>query len=346
MSDPRTAPWELYSKTMFSHFGFPLWHADPEVDEKFGRREVELGSVGYLDRGKFRHLFNARKDKDDAFNLGRVPETFEPFNPKNMIVTAPEEILRQPYVASGSVKQVVVNLEANASGPVPSLVSAGGSLSFECKQDLGAVLLLDHPAMGQSIPTKRHIITYLRQHIDSIYEHATGTPEGLGYDLKMHDIKFVSGTLKTTKWACAVMSGSYRNKSGSLNANVAGVGGFDMRVSVGDQIVSNEFYNHGPPSTADPPTEGNSPVQARARSSTEYDIQEHPSNDGMDSSSFNPVVILLDYMLAKTDAEYAIASDRDVLAIFGEAGVPDDIAAGLEAIKPSIEVDENDGTTN
>ena len=137
---------------------------------------------------------------------------------------------------------------SHSTSPAASLVSAGGSLSFECKQDLGAVLLLNHPAMGQSIPTKRHIVTYLRRHIDSIYEYATGSPDGLGFDLKMHDIKFVSGTLKTTKWACAVMYGSYRNKMGSLNANVAGVGGFDMRVSIGDQIIPNEFYNNGPPS--------------------------------------------------------------------------------------------------
>ncbi|KAI1791433.1 hypothetical protein LXA43DRAFT_861606, partial [Ganoderma leucocontextum] len=220
--------------------GYPLWHADPEVDESFGRREVELGSVGYLDRGKFRHFFNARKAANDPFNDGRVPATFELFNPKNMTVTAPEELLRQPYVASGSVRQVVV--------PVASLVSAGGSLSFECKHDIGAVVLLDQPAMGQSIPTKRHIVTYLRRHIDSIFEYATGSPDGLGYDLQMHDIKFVSGTLKTTKWACAVFSGSYRNKKGSLNVNAAGIGGLDMNVSIENQIIPHEFYNNGPSS--------------------------------------------------------------------------------------------------
>ncbi|KAM5536972.1 hypothetical protein V8D89_009301 [Ganoderma adspersum] len=349
MSAQGTASWDLYAKTMFNHFGHPLWHADPEIDEVFGRREVELGSVGYLDRGKFRHLFIARKAKDDPFNIGRVPATFEVFNPANMRIVAPQPVLRQPYVASDSVRQVVALLEGNASSPAASLVWAGGSLSFECKQDLGAVLLLNHPAMGQSIPTKRHIVTYLRRHIDSIYEYATGSPEGLGYDLKMHDIKFVSGTLKTTKWACAVMYGSYRNKMGSLNANVAGVGDFDMRVSIGDQIIPNKFYNNGPPSRSDPAMEGNSPIQAiTARTSTEYDIQENPSDDGMDSGSgsFDPVVILLDYMLAKTDAEYAVASDRDILAIFGEAGVPDDIAAGLEAINPPIEVDENDGAAH
>lgn len=113
MSAEGTAPWDLYAKTMFKHFGYPLWHADPEVDKVFGPREVELGSVGFLDRGEFRHLFNARKTKDDLFNVGRVPESFEVFNPKNMRVIAPEPILRQPYVASYSVRQVAMSLEGN-----------------------------------------------------------------------------------------------------------------------------------------------------------------------------------------------------------------------------------------
>ena len=110
------APWELYAKTMFNHFGFPLWHADPEVDNTFGPREVDLGSVGFLDRGEFRHLFNARKAGDDPFNQNRVPpETFEEFNPPNLTITAPKPILRQSYVASGSVGEIAVSLEGDAA---------------------------------------------------------------------------------------------------------------------------------------------------------------------------------------------------------------------------------------
>ncbi|KAI1781682.1 hypothetical protein LXA43DRAFT_1105507 [Ganoderma leucocontextum] len=293
MSTQGQAPWELYAKTMFNHFGFPLWHSDPEVDQKYGPREVELGSVSFLDRGKFRHLFNARKEAGDPFNAGRVPDTFEPFNPPNLTITAPQPILRQH--------------------PEANLVSVGGSISFACKKNTGAfkLLVLDQPAMGQSTPTKRQIVSYIRRHMDSWFEYATGFPDGLGYDLQMHDIKFVSGTLKTTKWACAVFSGSYRNKKGSLNVNAAGIGGFDMNVSIENQIIPPEFYNNG------------------------------PSSRTSDSGTFDPVVILLDYMLAKTEAEYAVASDRDLLAIFGEAGVPDDIMTGLEAVNPLIHVDEN-----
>ncbi|KAI1791421.1 WD40 repeat-like protein [Ganoderma leucocontextum] len=403
-------PWELYAETMFNHFGYPLWHADPEVDESFGRREVELGSVGYLDRGKFRHLFNARKAANDPFNDGRVPATFEVFNTKNTNVTEPEAILRQPYVASGSVRQVVVAMEGSAASPVPNLVSAGGSLSFECKQNTGAVLLLDQAALGQSIPTKRHIVTYLYRHMDNWFEWATDVSEGLGHDLQMHDIKFVSGTLKTTKWACATFSGSYRNKTGSMIVSAVGVGDLDLNVSIEDQIIPHEFYNTGPSSRTsvgttprpsgsddhllpaggdvarastplppgcdqciffhyfslkkrlprgveagagphgelwpeDPDMQANSPAFAVAGFAREYDIGELPSSDATEGGKFDPVVTLLDYMLAKTDAEYAIASDRDVLAIFGAAGVPDDIMAGLEAIDPPVEVDENNVAT-
>lgn len=109
------APWELYAKTMFNHFGLPLWHADPEVDGTYGAREVDLGSVGFLDRGEFRHLFNAMKDKDDPFNRKRVPDTFDMFDPPNLTITAPKPNLRQPYVASGSVGELRVALEGDAS---------------------------------------------------------------------------------------------------------------------------------------------------------------------------------------------------------------------------------------
>ena len=104
-------PWELYSKAMFNHYGFPVWDADPEVDEVFGQREVVPGSVGYLDQGKFRHLFNARKAKDDPFNVGRAPPTFEMFDPANMMITDPQPTLRQPYVASSSIRQVSVSMK-------------------------------------------------------------------------------------------------------------------------------------------------------------------------------------------------------------------------------------------
>ena len=112
MSD---APWDLYAKTMLGPYGFPLWHADPELDGQYGPREIELGSVGYIDKGKFRHLFNAMKDADDPFNVGRVPNSFEPFKPRLLDITAPEPMLRQAYLASRSIRHIDVEVGGNTA---------------------------------------------------------------------------------------------------------------------------------------------------------------------------------------------------------------------------------------
>ena len=124
--DSRHSPWQIYAKALFQHYGYPLWHAEPEVDKQYGLREIELGSVGWVDEGKFRHLFNARKAKDDPFNEGKVPESFERFDPKNMQETAPEPVIVQPYVASRHISNVSVSGDASARYKI-YLVSSGGS---------------------------------------------------------------------------------------------------------------------------------------------------------------------------------------------------------------------------
>ena len=88
--------------------------------------------------------------------------------------------------------------------------------------------------------------------MDNWLQWATSETEGgLGHDLQMHDIKFVSGTLKTTKWACAAFSGSYRNKKGSVKVNAAAVGELDLNVSIENYAIPGEFYNNGPIKPAD-----------------------------------------------------------------------------------------------
>ena len=112
MSGQDQAPWEIYSKTMFNYYGFPLWHADPRpFDVEHNQREIELGSVGYVDQGKFRHLFNARKPKDHPCNDGRVPATFEVFNPEHLAIAGPKVYLRPSCHTSNSVQQVVMSVE-------------------------------------------------------------------------------------------------------------------------------------------------------------------------------------------------------------------------------------------
>ena len=96
--------------------------------------------------------------------------------------------------------------------------------------------------MGQSIATKRHIVSYLRRHVDSWFEYVTGSPDGLGYELEMQDIRFVSGTIKTGKWACASVS----EGKGVLKVSLTAPGRLGISGSIGNDTMPNGCYNYGP----------------------------------------------------------------------------------------------------
>ncbi|EJF57795.1 WD40 repeat-like protein [Dichomitus squalens LYAD-421 SS1] len=66
---------------------------------------------------------------------------------------------------------------------------------------------------------------------------------------------------------------------------------------------------------------------------------EGPSAAFQTYTTYNPVAHLLDYIISHSEADMAIASDRDLIAILGGAGLPEDIPVGLEAYKPEVEVD-------
>ncbi len=107
MSRRPLTPWEIYTRTLVHlGYGYPLWHPVPEVDADYGPREVEIGSVGFVDEGRFRHLFNSLKPADDPFNLSRVPEEFQPFRPPLRTIAGPEEVITQSCLTSHSIQQI------------------------------------------------------------------------------------------------------------------------------------------------------------------------------------------------------------------------------------------------
>ncbi|TBU28366.1 hypothetical protein BD311DRAFT_663481 [Dichomitus squalens] len=203
---PSEPPWQVYAKALFPQgYGYPLWHPQPTYDSSSGLCEVEIGSVGWIDEGRFRRLFNARKARDDPINVGRVPESFERFSPPNMIEPNPAPVIVKPFVASRSIRIPSDDVEGPSTIPSTLMsVSAEESLSFECSTDTGALLLLGPPAMKCALSQRRHIMNYLREHVDAWHTHAA---ENLGLGVRLEELMFVSGTTKTDKWACAVFSG-------------------------------------------------------------------------------------------------------------------------------------------
>lgn len=70
---------DVYAKELFKcGKGYPLWQPESTEDDK----EVELGDVGYLDKGCFCRLFNACRERDDPLNNkpSHVPQDFAQFS--------------------------------------------------------------------------------------------------------------------------------------------------------------------------------------------------------------------------------------------------------------------------
>ena len=76
------------------------------------------------------------------------------------------------------------------------LASAGGTFSFKCADDQGALLMFSPAAHSTEIRSKTYIINYMRKHFIRWVQFSQKYSLGL----KEHEILFVSGVTKTTRW--------------------------------------------------------------------------------------------------------------------------------------------------
>jgi hypothetical protein len=106
------APYITYANahsTKREAYGHPLWELDPA-----GRDPVELADVGYIFRGNFVKLFNARSEADGSRIGKELPEGFEQLNVRgdfirlNPLPKVPEEI------ASKGVRKIGGNANLSA----------------------------------------------------------------------------------------------------------------------------------------------------------------------------------------------------------------------------------------
>ncbi|KAI0633161.1 WD40-repeat-containing domain protein [Trametes polyzona] len=227
--------------------GYPLWDAEPE-DKRF---EIEIGTVGRMDAGKFWLLFNAMKTADDPYQKHGVPVAYEPFRPPTHAPQGPWEKIKFPLVVSQTVcnRDIAAALQA---GTTSGTVSLGASLKFDCRENKGAFLLLERPAIAVLLPAKEHIARYMRDNFDHWLEFAN-TENGLM--LRPEQIYFVYGTVKTSKWATGAFQGNCRNKEGSVQAQCMNVGNFDLSISISTEEYTRMEYNYGPTGTVPPVTE-------------------------------------------------------------------------------------------
>ncbi|KAI0820136.1 WD40-repeat-containing domain protein [Trametes gibbosa] len=239
---------QVYSKALIGEgHGYPIWDAEPEDPA----REVEVGTVGRIEDGKFWILFHAMKEAVDPYQIHGTPSTFVPFVPPDSVTSRWRKI-KHSLVTPAHVSDRSIDLRANAS-PVglEQLCSLGAGIKFSHKSKTGGFLYFQTPNQARKLPSKLFIVRYMREHFDSWLEFAN---EGLGIGLTPQEIFFVHGTQKTCRWACGAFETHSRNVEGSLNAAFTPVGSIDVAVTFSSQDAARREYNYGP--TVDAPAAG------------------------------------------------------------------------------------------
>ncbi|CDO76417.1 hypothetical protein BN946_scf184925.g4 [Trametes cinnabarina] len=232
--------WDVYASSLTPlGKGYPLWVPDPDTPEW----EVEVGDVGYLRDGSFKHLLRATNAEGQPQPHGMVPGDYVQFYHPNVVVTGPRESITQPVLHSRTIKKLEVS--GGASVNVPTIPAApGANIKFTCTEDKGALLLLSPKGEDTSIESRRHIVTHLRENVEKWERMANDV---LGLDLKQDDIYFVCGVTKTSRWAVAAFHGSQRNAQGSITCDLTALASANFSMSISNLDLPNCMYRAGPP---------------------------------------------------------------------------------------------------
>ncbi|KAI0350495.1 WD40 repeat-like protein [Trametes cingulata] len=241
-----THAWDIYARSLIHlGHGYPLWMPDPDPGTPGGPWEVEIGDVGWIRQGSFKHLLRCRNRAEDPQpHMAAVGEDYEQFAPRNLVITGPRERIAQPVLHSRSVKNI--ELFGGVSTNVPTLpASPSANISFKCTDDSGALLWLSPHGEETFIESRRHIITHLRANIDKWERYANET---LGLELKQEDIYFVCGVTKTCRWAVAAFQDSQYDAQGSIACDFGAVGA-NISFSISNTSAPGGWYRAGPPQT-------------------------------------------------------------------------------------------------
>ena len=125
------------------------------------------------------------------------------------------------------------------------VVSAGASFSFKCTANQGAFLMYSPEAYATDIKNEQYIINYIQEH----FTHWMEFSQKLGLGLRDQDILFVSGVVKTARWAVAAFQGNYKMKQGTFSVDLGSAGGMNMSVSISNQTLPQTYRKVGPKRT-------------------------------------------------------------------------------------------------
>ncbi|KZT00236.1 uncharacterized protein LAESUDRAFT_666546 [Laetiporus sulphureus 93-53] len=222
---------EVYAEQLLRRCeGYPLWA--PEVSE---HGEVLIGDVGVVERGAFIRMFNTTRDANDEANRHGVPPEHIPFNPAAWSHRRRDNVFGGGFLCSEFVRKVTVDVSAGAQ------VNLG--LQFECNHERGACLIVEDQGTREEV-TGRRLKNYIRENMPKWYQWAV---DKLDADVKLEDLMFVKGWVKTTRWTVAVFTQQARNVQFTIDAEVGAV--VDAKVKFATSESQSPQYDQrtGPP---------------------------------------------------------------------------------------------------
>ncbi|GJE94300.1 WD40 repeat domain-containing protein [Phanerochaete sordida] len=352
-------------------YGYPLWHPEPHITG-----EPQIGDVGYLREGAFIRLFNINAD-NEGHRVTRWPKPFK------ITETLPEEVwtLDQRHAPLGpgrfpshGVEEVETG--GKLTGGAPTGGSASLSASYSCKEVHGALLVLKSKAYAESLYSNRTLESYMIRQHDTWYTYAK---DQIGHRVEQKDIVLVSGWVKApADWAAAVFSSKTSSSSQlSLKGKLGQIFGVKLSRSHKKSYTGPPMERSGakyPKKAANNASRDQCVFVKRYKMKTRLRIVRvitagagYGSLPGRDADSdedagaatshsdaetlfceaehsdWDPLDILLEYILEVSGVTYAIARDEDIENILAGEAYPIDFSSYLRKRRPPVAVDNTRG---
>ncbi|TFK81792.1 hypothetical protein K466DRAFT_604210 [Polyporus arcularius HHB13444] len=364
---------ETYAKNLWPlGHGHALWCPEPSL--LFG--EVRLGDVGYLRDGHFLFIFNAMRNAADPVNQRGVPEDFEPFVPPDTPGTVqycPDQITQQELHSRG-MRSIAASagISAGSTG-----ASATASFRYQCTTTSGALLYLRDHGHKTFFDCDRHIKKYMSTHVTSWYQFTTRrlgidleekdlifisgfTKTSIWAEVAFHNSQsngelvvnggclapLISGELRVSTSQCVDAAVSSRigpaNRIAESNASGTDPDKYDQCIFLNyHKAKRRKLWRPRAMRAAAGPHDlpSNDSDNDSSASSLVSSLASDESAGMLRYNSFDPVGTLLDYIMLRSEAAVACASDRDLIALLPVQTIEDDLIDHLDLLSPFIEVD-------
>lgn len=224
---------------------------------------MEIGDVGWLRDGQFRPLIRTTTTDEAQQPYRKVPPGFVPFDTAGAGIGGNPDKIMQRVLHSRKIKATSISAGLSASAPKcvnihldlvsvindicvsPAQLDVGGSIAFKCTEDRAGLLVLNPRGEETVIDSAGLVINYLRANHTKWIEFAND-PNGLGLGLKMEDVIFVSGVIKTANWGVAAFLSGQHETSGSLSCSFGGVGSASISLSFTNVSTGGHWERAGP----------------------------------------------------------------------------------------------------